>query len=182
MSLLYDCVAINDNCARKTHNPFSEYTVWAMAYSGSNLKTHVLQGENPRKSLIPIQGVKQVLQTFGNQTTIISAEKAGCKIVAFLDVSDKSQENKMTCVYIRVYVCICMCVYIYTHSSRSEMWDICTSNAILNAFGGHKTTLNKEESAPLAEMAMRGTLKYSRMNHHQALVKKISDLEMTGHK
>lgn len=38
-----------------------------------------------------------------------------------------------------------------------------------------------KKSIPLAKMAMRGTLKYSKMNH-QTLVRKIPKLKKTGHK
>lgn len=44
--------------------------------------------------------VIQVLQTFGNQTTVISAGRAGYKIVAFLDLSDNSEGKKLGWGYV----------------------------------------------------------------------------------
>lgn len=54
---------------------------------------------------------------------------AGYKVLALLDVPDKSQEK----------------ADLYIHVTYIKKWDICAGNAILKALGGTLTTLSGEE-------------------------------------
>ncbi|XP_013375665.1 PREDICTED: inositol monophosphatase 3 isoform X2 [Chinchilla lanigera] len=147
-----------------------EYTAWAMVDGGSNVKPRSSYNEKTPRIIVSRSHtgmVKQVaLQTFGNQTTIISAGGAGYKVLALLDVLDKSQEK----------------ADIYIHVTYIKKWDICAGNAILKALGGHMTTLSGEEITYTGSDGIEGGLLASIRMNHQALVRKLPDLEKTGPK
>lgn len=147
-----------------------EYTAWAMVDGGSNVKAHTSYNEKTPRIVVSRSHsgmVKQVaLQTFGNQTTIIPAGGAGYKVLALLDVPDKSQEK----------------ADLYIHVTYIKKWDICAGNAILKALGGHMTTLSGEEISYTGSDGIEGGLLASIKMNHQALVRKLPDLEKTGHK
>ncbi|XP_013375664.1 PREDICTED: inositol monophosphatase 3 isoform X1 [Chinchilla lanigera] len=165
------CVAVNGKPVLGViHKPFSEYTAWAMVDGGSNVKPRSSYNEKTPRIIVSRSHtgmVKQVaLQTFGNQTTIISAGGAGYKVLALLDVLDKSQEK----------------ADIYIHVTYIKKWDICAGNAILKALGGHMTTLSGEEITYTGSDGIEGGLLASIRMNHQALVRKLPDLEKTGPK
>ncbi|XP_045311141.1 Golgi-resident adenosine 3',5'-bisphosphate 3'-phosphatase isoform X2 [Leopardus geoffroyi] len=147
-----------------------EYTAWAMVDGGSNVKARTSYNERTPRIVVSRSHsgmVKQVaLQTFGNQTTIIPAGGAGYKVLALLDVPDKSQEK----------------ADLYIHVTYIKKWDICAGNAILKALGGHMTTLSGEEISYTGSDGIEGGLLASIRMNHQALVRKLPDLEKTGHK
>ncbi|XP_017375783.1 Golgi-resident adenosine 3',5'-bisphosphate 3'-phosphatase isoform X2 [Cebus imitator] len=147
-----------------------EYTAWAMVDGGSNVKARSSYNEKTPRIVVSRSHsgmVKQVaLQTFGNQTTIIPAGGAGYKVLALLDVPDKSQEK----------------ADLYIHVTYIKKWDICAGNAILKALGGHMTTLSGEEISYTGSDGIEGGLLASIRMNHQALVRKLPDLEKTGHK
>uniref|UniRef100_A0A2K5CE00 Golgi-resident adenosine 3',5'-bisphosphate 3'-phosphatase n=1 Tax=Aotus nancymaae TaxID=37293 RepID=A0A2K5CE00_AOTNA len=165
------CVAVNGKPVLGViHKPFSEYTAWAMVDGGSNVKARSSYNEKTPRIVVSRSHsgmVKQVaLQTFGNQTTIIPAGGAGYKVLALLDVPDKSQEK----------------ADLYIHVTYIKKWDICAGNAILKALGGHMTTLSGEEISYTGSDGIEGGLLASIRMNHQALVRKLPDLEKTGHK
>ncbi|XP_034867076.1 Golgi-resident adenosine 3',5'-bisphosphate 3'-phosphatase [Mirounga angustirostris] len=165
------CVAVNGKPVLGViHKPFSEYTAWAMVDGGSNVKARTSYNEKTPRIVVSRSHsgmVKQVaLQTFGNQTTIIPAGGAGYKVLALLDVPDKSQEK----------------ADLYIHVTYIKKWDICAGNAILKALGGHMTTLSGEEISYTGSDGIEGGLLASIRMNHQALVRKLPDLEKTGHK
>ncbi|XP_036685933.1 Golgi-resident adenosine 3',5'-bisphosphate 3'-phosphatase isoform X1 [Balaenoptera musculus] len=147
-----------------------EYTAWAMVDRGSNVKARTAYNEKTPRIVVSRSHsgmVKQVaLQTFGNQTTIIPAGGAGYKVLALLDVPDKSQEK----------------ADLYIHVTYIKKWDICAGNAILKALGGHMTTLSGEEISYTGADGVEGGLLASIRVNHQALVRKLPSLEKTGHK
>nr|XP_040124038.1 Golgi-resident adenosine 3',5'-bisphosphate 3'-phosphatase [Ictidomys tridecemlineatus] len=165
------CVAVNGKPVLGViHKPFSEYTAWAMVDGGSNVKARSSYSEKTPKIIVSRSHsgmVKQVaLQTFGNQTAIIPAGGAGYKVLALLDVPDKTQEK----------------ADLYIHVTYIKKWDICAGNAILKALGGHMTTLSGEEISYTGSDGIEGGLLASIKMNHQALVRKLPDLEKTGHK
>nr|XP_008506617.1 PREDICTED: inositol monophosphatase 3 [Equus przewalskii] len=165
------CVAVNGKPVLGViHKPFSKYTAWAMVDGGSNVKARTSYNEKTPRIVVSRSHsgmVKQVaLQTFGNQTTIIPAGGAGYKVLALLDVPDKSQEK----------------ADLYIHVTYIKKWDICAGNAILKALGGHMTTLSGEEISYTGSDGIEGGLLASISMNHQALVRKLPDLEKTGHK
>ncbi|KAF3822478.1 hypothetical protein GH733_007852 [Mirounga leonina] len=152
-----------------------------MVDGGSNVKARTSYNEKTPRIVVSRSHsgmVKQVaLQTFGNQTTIIPAGGAGtflfpccawgqCPPHALLDVPDKSQEK----------------ADLYIHVTYIKKWDICAGNAILKALGGHMTTLSGEEISYTGSDGIEGGLLASIRMNHQALVRKLPDLEKTGHK
>uniref|UniRef100_A0A3Q2HGZ2 Golgi-resident adenosine 3',5'-bisphosphate 3'-phosphatase n=1 Tax=Equus caballus TaxID=9796 RepID=A0A3Q2HGZ2_HORSE len=150
------------------HLPYG--AAWAMVDGGSNVKARTSYNEKTPRIVVSRSHsgmVKQVaLQTFGNQTTIIPAGGAGYKVLALLDVPDKSQEK----------------ADLYIHVTYIKKWDICAGNAILKALGGHMTTLSGEEISYTGSDGIEGGLLASISMNHQALVRKLPDLEKTGHK
>uniref|UniRef100_G3U2B3 Golgi-resident adenosine 3',5'-bisphosphate 3'-phosphatase n=1 Tax=Loxodonta africana TaxID=9785 RepID=G3U2B3_LOXAF len=164
------CVAVNGKPVLGViHKPFSEYTAWAMVDGGSNVKARTSYNEKTPRIVVSRSHsgmVKQVaLQTFGNQTTIIPAGGAGYKVLALLDVPDKSQES----------------ADLYIHVTYIKKWDICAGNAILKALGGQMTTLRGEEISYTGSDGIEGGLLASIKMNHQALVRKLPDLEKIGH-
>lgn len=164
------CVAVNGKPVLGViHKPFSEYTAWAMVDSGSNVKARSSYNEKTPKIIVSRSHagmVKQVaLQTFGNQTSIIPAGGAGYKVLALLDVPDTSQEK----------------ADLYIHVTYIKKWDICAGNAILKALGGHMTTLSGDEISYTGSDGIEGGLLASIKMNHQALVRKLPDLEKSGH-
>ncbi|XP_029419352.1 inositol monophosphatase 3 isoform X2 [Nannospalax galili] len=147
-----------------------EYTAWAMVDGGSNVKARSSYNEKTPRIIVSRSHsgmVKQVaLQTFGNQSTIIPAGGAGYKVLALLDVPDMNQEK----------------ADVYIHVTYIKKWDICAGNAILKALGGHMTTLSGEEISYTGTDGIEGGLLASIKMNHQALVRKLPDLEKTGHK
>ncbi|XP_040828478.1 Golgi-resident adenosine 3',5'-bisphosphate 3'-phosphatase [Ochotona curzoniae] len=165
------CVAVNGKPVLGViHKPFSEYTAWAMVDGGSNVKARSSYNDKTPSIVVSRSHsgiVKQVaLQTFGNQSTIIPAGGAGYKVLALLDVPDKNQEK----------------ADLYIHVTYIKKWDICAGNAILKALGGHMTTLNGEEISYTGSDGIEGGLLASIRMNHQALVRKLPELEKTGHK
>ncbi|XP_019780866.1 Golgi-resident adenosine 3',5'-bisphosphate 3'-phosphatase isoform X2 [Orcinus orca] len=94
------------------------------------------------------------------------SEYTGYKVLALLDVPDKSQEK----------------ADLYIHVTYIKKWDICAGNAILKALGGHMTTLSGEEISYTGSDGIEGGLLASIRMNHQALVRKLPSLEKTGHK
>ncbi|KAM9101664.1 Golgi-resident adenosine 3',5'-bisphosphate 3'-phosphatase [Sarcophilus harrisii] len=165
------CVAVNGKPVLGViHKPFSAYTAWAMVDGGSNVKARTSYNEKTPRIIVSRSHsgtVKQVaLQTFGNQTTIIPAGGAGYKVLSLLDVPDENQEK----------------ADIYIHVTYIKKWDICAGNALLKALGGHMTTLNGEEISYTGSDGNEGGLLASINMNHQALVKKLPELEKTSHK
>uniref|UniRef100_A0A5F8G3N6 Golgi-resident adenosine 3',5'-bisphosphate 3'-phosphatase n=1 Tax=Monodelphis domestica TaxID=13616 RepID=A0A5F8G3N6_MONDO len=165
------CVAVNgEPVLGVIHKPFSAYTAWAMVDGGSNVKARTSYNEKTPRIIVSRSHsgtVKQVaLQTFGNQTTIIPAGGAGYKVLSLLDVPDENQEK----------------ADIYIHVTYIKKWDICAGNALLKALGGHMTTLSGEEISYTGSDGNEGGLLASINMNHQALVRKLPDLEKTSHK
>ncbi|XP_020861565.1 Golgi-resident adenosine 3',5'-bisphosphate 3'-phosphatase [Phascolarctos cinereus] len=165
------CVAVNGKPVLGViHKPFSAYTAWAMVDGGSNVKARTSYNEKTPRIIVSRSHsgtVKQVaLQTFGNQTTIIPAGGAGYKVLSLLDVPDENQEK----------------ADIYIHVTYIKKWDICAGNALLKALGGHMTTLSGEEISYTGSDGNEGGLLASINMNHQALVKKLPELEKTSHK
>ncbi|XP_074064103.1 Golgi-resident adenosine 3',5'-bisphosphate 3'-phosphatase [Macrotis lagotis] len=165
------CVAVNGKPVLGViHKPFSAYTAWAMVDGGSNVKARTSYNDKTPRIIVSRSHsgtVKQVaLQTFGNQTTIIPAGGAGYKVLSLLDVPDENQEK----------------ADIYIHVTYIKKWDICAGNALLKALGGHMTTLSGEEISYTGSDGNEGGLLASINLNHQALVKKLPELEKTSHK
>ncbi|XP_018123502.1 inositol monophosphatase 3-like isoform X2 [Xenopus laevis] len=157
------CVAVNGKpVIGVVHKPFTGYTAWAMVDEGANIKKRNSYNEKTPTFIVSRSHsgqVKEVTrQTFGNKTEILSAGGAGYKVLSLLDVSANEQET----------------ADVYIHVTYIKKWDICAGNAILNALGGHMTTLKGEEISYTGSEQNEGGLLASIGMDHSALVDKLA--------
>ncbi|KAM4705682.1 Golgi-resident adenosine 3',5'-bisphosphate 3'-phosphatase [Rhinophrynus dorsalis] len=157
------CVAVNGKpFIGVVHKPFTGYTAWAMVDGGSNIKSRSSYNEKTPTIIVSRSHsgeVKEVtLQTFGNKTEIISAGGAGYKVLSLLDVTENKQET----------------ADVYIHVTYIKKWDICAGNALLNALGGHMTTLSGEEIVYTGSDGNEGGLLASIGMDHGSLVEKLA--------
>ncbi|XP_044150497.1 Golgi-resident adenosine 3',5'-bisphosphate 3'-phosphatase [Bufo gargarizans] len=157
------CVAVNGKpVIGVIHKPFTGYTAWAMVDGGSNTKRRASYNEKTPTIIVSRShsgAVKEVtLQTFGNQTKIISAGGSGYKVLSLLDVTGTDQET----------------ADVYIHKTYIKKWDICAGNAILSALGGHMTTLKGDDIIYTGSDGNEGGLLASIAMDHLALVEKLS--------
>ncbi|MEE6463924.1 hypothetical protein FKM82_006104 [Ascaphus truei] len=158
------CVAVNGKpVIGVIHKPFTDYTAWAMVGDFSNIKPRSSYDETTPTIIVSRSHsgeVKEVArQTFGNKTVILSAGGAGYKVLSLLDVTEKGQEK----------------ADVYIHVTYIKKWDICAGNAILNALGGHMTTLKGEEIVYTGSDGNEGGLLASIGLDHSALVEKLAE-------
>ncbi|KAM8966570.1 Golgi-resident adenosine 3',5'-bisphosphate 3'-phosphatase [Pelodytes ibericus] len=159
------CVAVNGKpVIGVIHKPFTGYTAWAMVDGGSNIKRRSSYNEKIPTIIVSRTHsgvVKEVtFQTFGNTTEIISAGGSGYKVLSLLDVpEDKQQEH----------------ADVYIHVTFIKKWDICAGNAILNALGGHMTTVKGEDIIYTGSDGNEGGLLASIGMDHESLIQKLSD-------
>ncbi|NP_001084511.1 inositol monophosphatase 3 [Xenopus laevis] len=158
------CVAVNGKpVIGVIHKPFTGYTAWAMVDEGANIKKRSSYNEKTPTFIVSRSHsgeVKEVTrQTFGNKTEIISAGGAGYKVLSLLDVTADEQEK----------------ADVYIHVTYIKKWDICAGNAILNALGGHMTTLKGEEISYTGSEQNEGGLLASIGMDHSALVGKLAE-------
>ncbi|XP_053571032.1 Golgi-resident adenosine 3',5'-bisphosphate 3'-phosphatase [Bombina bombina] len=157
------CVAVNGKpIIGVIHKPFIGYTAWAMVDGGSNIKQRSTYNEKTPTIIVSRSHsgeVKEVaLQTFGNKTEIISAGGSGYKVLSLLDVAEEEQDA----------------ADVYIHVTFIKKWDICAGNAILNALGGHMTTLKGESIIYTGSDGNEGGLLASVGLDHNALVEKLA--------
>ncbi|XP_075069648.1 Golgi-resident adenosine 3',5'-bisphosphate 3'-phosphatase [Mixophyes fleayi] len=157
------CVAVDGKpIIGVIHKPFTGYTAWAMVEEGSNTKRRDSYNEEFPNIIVSRSHsgkVKEVtLQSFGNQTKIISAGGSGYKVLSLLDVTGNEQET----------------ADVYVHITYIKKWDICAGNAILNALGGHMTNLKGEEIIYTGSDGNEGGLLASIGVDHNALVEKLA--------
>ncbi|XP_072267272.1 Golgi-resident adenosine 3',5'-bisphosphate 3'-phosphatase [Pyxicephalus adspersus] len=158
------CVAVNGKpVIGVIHKPFTQYTAWAMVDGGSNVKRRASYDEKSPTIIVSRSHsgkVKEViLQTFGNQTKIISAGGSGYKVLSLLDVTGNEKQETAD---------------IYIHVTYIKKWDICAGNAILSALGGQMTTLKGEEIIYTGLDGNEGGLLASIGVDHNALVEKLA--------
>ncbi|CAH2285262.1 inositol monophosphatase 3 [Pelobates cultripes] len=158
------CVAVNGKpVIGVIHKPFTGYTAWAMVSGGSNIlrrRSYNLKTPTIIVSRSHSGVVKEVTrETFGNKTEIISAGGSGYKVLSLLDVKEEKQEH----------------ADVYIHVTFIKKWDICAGNAILNALGGHMTTLKGEEIIYTGSDGNEGGILASIGMDHDALVQKLAD-------
>ncbi|XP_018427835.1 PREDICTED: inositol monophosphatase 3 [Nanorana parkeri] len=158
------CVAVDGKpVIGVIHKPFTHYTAWAMVEGGSNVKRR--ESYNKKSPSIIVSRshsgkVKEVtLQTFGNQTKIISAGGSGYKVLSLLDVTGNEKQETAD---------------VYIHVTYIKKWDICAGNAILNALGGQMTNLKGENIIYTGHDGNEGGLLASIGVDHNALVEKLA--------
>ncbi|KAG9478830.1 hypothetical protein GDO78_012471 [Eleutherodactylus coqui] len=157
------CVAVNGKpIIGVIHKPFTGYTAWAMVEGGSNTKKRASYNEKTPTIIVSRSHsgpVKELaLQSFGNQTKIISAGGSGYKVLSLLDVTGNNQDS----------------ADVYIHNTYIKKWDICAGNAILNALGGEMTNLKGEDIIYTGSDGNEGGLLASIGLDHNTLVEKLS--------
>ncbi|XP_073487759.1 Golgi-resident adenosine 3',5'-bisphosphate 3'-phosphatase [Aquarana catesbeiana] len=158
------CVAVDGKpVIGVIHKPFTRYTAWAMVDGGSNVKRRASYDEKSPAIIVSRSHsgkVKEVtLQTFGNNTKIISAGGSGYKVLSLLDVTGNEKQETAD---------------VYIHVTYIKKWDICAGNAILNALGGQMTNLKGEEIIYTGQDGNEGGLLASMGMDHNALVEKLA--------
>ncbi|XP_068090883.1 Golgi-resident adenosine 3',5'-bisphosphate 3'-phosphatase [Hyperolius riggenbachi] len=158
------CVAVHGKpVIGVIHKPFTHYTAWAMVDGGANIKRREIYNEKNPTIIVSRSHsgkVKDVtLKTFGNQTKIVSAGGSGYKVLSLLDVTGNEKQETAD---------------VYIHITYIKKWDICAGNAILNALGGHMTTLKGEEIIYTGSDGNEGGLLSSIGMDHDALVEKLA--------
>uniref|UniRef100_A0A146MKQ2 inositol-phosphate phosphatase n=1 Tax=Fundulus heteroclitus TaxID=8078 RepID=A0A146MKQ2_FUNHE len=154
------------------HQPFTGFTAWAMVGQGTNMATRSSYNLNPPKVIVSRSHsgeVKSFLQTaFGNSTTIIPAGGAGYKVLSLLKMhSDQPEPIDEADVYI--------------HITFIKKWDICAGAALLNALGGHMTTLKGDNIDYSGTPVNEGGLVASVDVDHKAILEKLPNWDPSKH-
>ncbi|XP_043945795.1 inositol monophosphatase 3-like [Protopterus annectens] len=164
------CVAVNGKpTIGVIHKPFSKFTVWAVVGQASNVKPRASYNENDPTIIVSRShsGTVQsyTKKAFGKNTNIIPAGGAGYKVLSLLDLGKDKQPDMAD---------------IYMHVTFIKKWDICAGNAILEALGGHLTTLNGDNIDYRDSPSNEGGLIASIGVDHQKLLAKLPERESLG--
>ncbi|XP_007909927.1 Golgi-resident adenosine 3',5'-bisphosphate 3'-phosphatase [Callorhinchus milii] len=160
------CVAVDGKpVIGVIHKPFSKYTAWAMVGGASNV--HKRKSYNEKSPTVIVSrshaGTVKSYSTvaFGNGTSIIPAGGAGYKVLSLLDIEEASQLHHAD---------------LYIHVTFIKKWDICAGNAILEALGGHMTTIEGGSIDYKDSPSNSGGLVATVGMDHEALLKKLPGL------
>ncbi|XP_037642805.1 inositol monophosphatase 3 [Sebastes umbrosus] len=167
------CVAVDGKpVIGVVHQPFTGFTAWAFVGQGSNMSPRTSYSISPPKAIVSRSHsgkVKSFVQeAFGNSTTIIEAGGAGYKVLALLEMppSETSSMDQAD---------------VYIHVTFIKKWDICAGAALLNALGGHMTTLKGEDIDYSGTPVNKGGLVASVGVDHKALLEKLPNLDPEKH-
>ncbi|CAN9503419.1 unnamed protein product [Ophioblennius macclurei] len=151
------------------HQPFTGFTAWAYVGQGSNMQSRSSYNFNPPKVIVSRSHSGEVKnfvhKAFGNNTTIVTAGGSGYKVLSLLKmpVTEPDPIDQAD---------------VYIHITYIKKWDICAGTAILNAMGGHLTTLKGENIDFSGSPSNDGGLVASVSMDHKALVKRLPDLDL----
>ncbi|XP_059200341.1 inositol monophosphatase 3 [Centropristis striata] len=154
------------------HQPFTGFTAWALVGQGSNMRPRSSYSSSPPKVIVSRSHSGQVksfvLEAFGNNTKTVEAGGAGYKVLALLEMppSDSSSMEQAD---------------LYVHVTFIKKWDICAGAALLNAMGGHMTTLKGEDIDYSGTPVNKGGLVASVGLDHKALLEKLPDWDPEKH-
>lgn len=154
------------------HQPFSGFTAWAFVGQGSNMNPRSSYSVSSPKVIVSRSHsgkVKAFVQeAFGNGTTIIEAGGAGYKVLSLLAMpSSETAPMDQADAYI--------------HVTFIKKWDICAGAALLNALGGHMTTVKGEDIDYSGTPVNKGGLVASVGVDHKALLEKLPALDPEKH-
>ncbi|KAK2843952.1 hypothetical protein Q5P01_010611 [Channa striata] len=129
------CVAVDGKpVIGVIHQPFTGLTAWAFVGQGSNMRPRASYSVNSPKAIVSRSHsgkVKSFIrEAFGNSTIITEAGGAGYKVLSLLDIPASEPIGQAD---------------VYIHITAIKKWDICAGAALLNALGGHMTTLKGED-------------------------------------
>ncbi|XP_049453203.1 inositol monophosphatase 3 [Epinephelus fuscoguttatus] len=167
------CVAVDGKpVIGVIHQPFTGFTAWAFVGQASNMRPRSAYSISPPKVIVSRSHsgkVKSFVQdAFGNSTTVIGAGGAGYKVLSLLEMptSETAPMEQAD---------------IYIHVTYIKKWDICAGAAILNALGGHMTTVKGEDIDYSGTPVSKGGLVASVGVDHKAILEKLPDLEPEKH-
>ncbi|XP_026231057.1 inositol monophosphatase 3 [Anabas testudineus] len=166
------CVAVDGKpVIGVIHLPFTGFTAWAFVGQGSNMHPRLSYSNNPPKMIVSRSHsgkVKSYIHdAFGNGTTI-EAGGAGYKVLSLLDVPqfDSGSIDQAD---------------VYLHITFIKKWDICAGAALLNALGGHMTTLKGEDIDYSGTPLNKGGLVASVGVDHKAILKRLPNWDPSEH-
>ncbi|XP_040000641.1 inositol monophosphatase 3 isoform X2 [Xiphias gladius] len=131
------CVAVDGKpVIGVIHQPFTGFTAWAFVGQGSNMRPRSSYSVSPPNVIVSRSHsgkVKSYIHdAFGNSTTITEAGGAGYKVLSLLEMPGHETGSIDQ-------------ADVYVHITFIKKWDICAGAALLNALGGHMTTLKGED-------------------------------------
>ncbi|KAL6104787.1 bpnt2 [Pungitius sinensis] len=167
------CVAVDGKpVIGVIHQPFTEFTAWAFVGQGSNMSPRPSYSVSPPKTIVSRSHSGQVRsfvqEAFGNSTTIIEAGGAGYKVLSLVSMPLSEDEPVDQ-------------ADVYIHVTFIKKWDICAGAALLNALGGHMTTLKGEDIDYSGAPLNKGGLVASVGVDHKALLEKLPNGEPEKH-
>ncbi|XP_070774611.1 inositol monophosphatase 3 [Enoplosus armatus] len=166
------CVAVDGKpVIGVIHLPFTGFTAWAFV-DQSNMRPRSSYSVSPPKVIVSrshsgkVKGFIQ--EAFGNSTTIIEAGGAGYKVLSLLEMpsSETGSIDQADA---------------YVHITFIKKWDICAGAALLNALGGHMTTLKGEDIDYSGEPVNKGGLIASVGVDHKALLERLPNWDPEKH-
>ncbi|XP_028284191.1 inositol monophosphatase 3 [Parambassis ranga] len=165
------CVAIDGKpVIGVIHQPFTGFTAWAFVGHGGNVQSRSSYSLNPPNVIVSRSHAGQVKNyirdAFGNGTTILPAGGAGYKVLSLLKMPPSDSIDLAD---------------IYIHITFIKKWDICAGAALLNALGGHMTTLKGEDINYSGDPLNKGGLVASVDVDHKALLERLPNWEPDKH-
>ncbi|KAF3698904.1 Inositol monophosphatase 3 [Channa argus] len=167
------CVAVDGKpIIGVIHQPFTGLTAWAFVGQGSNMHPRSSYSVNPPKTIVSRSHsgkVKSFIRdAFGNSTAITEAGGAGYKVLSLLDVPAKEPGSIGQ-------------ADVYIHITAIKKWDICAGAALLNALGGHMTTLKGEDIDYSGTPLNKDGLVASVGVDHKAIVERLPNWDPEKH-
>ncbi|XP_069581888.1 inositol monophosphatase 3 [Brachyistius frenatus] len=154
------------------HQPFTGFTAWAFVGQGSNMRPRSSYSISPAKVIVSRSHSGQVKhfirEAFGNSTTIVEAGGAGYKVLSLLEMPSGETGSVDP-------------ADVYVHITFIKKWDICAGAAVVNAMGGHLTTLKGENIDYSGTPLNKGGLVASVGVDHKALLEKLPNWDPEKH-
>ncbi|XP_023254030.1 inositol monophosphatase 3 [Seriola lalandi dorsalis] len=154
------------------HQPFTEFTAWAFVGQGSNMRPRSSYSVSPPSVIVSRSHsgkVKNYIHdAFGNSTTITEAGGAGYKVLSLLDMPAHEMGSIDQ-------------ADVYVHITFIKKWDICAGAALLNALGGHMTTLKGQDIDYSGPPLNKGGLVASVGVDHKAILERLPNWDPEKH-
>ncbi|XP_040911455.1 inositol monophosphatase 3 [Toxotes jaculatrix] len=166
------CVAVDGKpVIGVIHQPFSGFTAWAFVGQGSNMHPRSSYSLSPPNVIVSRSHSGKVKSfvhnAFGNNT-IIEAGGAGYKVLSLLEMpATETGSMEQADVYI--------------HITFIKKWDICAGAALLNAMGGHMTTLKGEDIDYSGTPLNKGGLVATVGVDHKAILERLPNWDPEKH-
>ncbi|KAM9718424.1 inositol monophosphatase 3 [Menidia menidia] len=153
------------------HQPFTGFTAWAYVGQGSNMRSRSsYSADNPKVVVSRSHSgeVKNFIHSAFGNGTVVAAGGAGYKVLSLLDMPP-SEPHSMDQAD------------LYIHITFIKKWDICAGAALLNALGGHMTTLKGENIDYSGAPLNKGGLVASVGVDHKAILARLPNWDPEKH-